>query len=325
MLILTSACVVDSGNGEPTGNASEGAAGIENPAPEAENPSEQEIIASTITSSTDIGHQLQIDVYALEKVGNGLLRLRLGITNNSGSNFRISQGLSDENNPYTANRVTLIDSANQTRHLSFDQSSGDCFCLPFDGPIGSGETVATWVVFPEPPPGIEAMTITTPLTPPLLDVPITDSSEVIENDGLSDPQIIPLTMISDNTEDQTGRTESGDEVSIILSSDVLFETNSADLSSDAQEILEQVATEINDASSSVVNIDGHADNTGSDAVNIPLSQERAEAVETALSEQINRDGVTFEVQGHGSNDPIAENDTEEGQERNRRVSVTFEK
>lgn len=132
-------------------------------------------------------------------------------------------------------------------------------------------------------------------------------------------------MISDDTDDNTGRTESEDEVSIILSSDVLFETNSAELSSNAQEILEQVATEINDASSSVVNVDGYADNTGSDSVNIPLSQNRAESVKSVLSELVTREGVSFEDEGHGSADPIGDNETEEGRERNRRVSVTFEK
>lgn len=132
-------------------------------------------------------------------------------------------------------------------------------------------------------------------------------------------------MISDDTDDNTGRTESEDEVSIILSSDVLFETNSAELNSNAHEILEQVAREINDARSPVVNIDGYADNTGSDSVNIPLSQDRAESVKSVLSELVTREGVSFEDEGHGSADPIGDNETEEGRERNRRVSVTFEK
>ncbi|MEE2053580.1 OmpA family protein [Nocardiopsis tropica] len=163
------------------------------------------------------------------------------------------------------------------------------------------------------------------MTPPIMDVPITQSSETVENSGLEEPEIIPLTMISDNIEDQTGRTENNDEVSIILASDVLFETNSADLSADSQEILAQVATEIDDASAGVVNIDGYADNTGNDSVNLPLSRERAEAVEGTLQELVSREGVTFEVEGHGSADPIADNETEEGRERNRRVTVTFAK
>ncbi|WP_249352003.1 OmpA family protein [Nocardiopsis akebiae] len=169
------------------------------------------------------------------------------------------------------------------------------------------------------------MTVTNPLTPPLLNVPISQSSETIESSGLSEPRIIDLVTITDDLEDQTGRTESNEEVSIILSSDVLFETGSDELSTDAEEILQQVATEIDDASSNTVNIAGHADNTGSESINLPLSRGRAEAVESSLSELITRDGISFEVEGYGSSAPIASNDTEEGRERNRRVSVTFEK
>lgn len=323
LALLSSSCVVaqdsepNPGGEEPPGEPFPTTSG------DPGNP--QGAIASSITSSTSIGGDLQIDIYSLERVGDGLIRLRLGITNKSTERFRISQGLSDENNPYTANAITLVDIKNQNRHLSFNQSNGDCFCLPFDGPIESGATVETWVIFPAPPDEITAMTVITPLTPPLLDVPISESSESIENPNLAAPEILPLTNISDNTEDQTGRTESSEEVSIILSSDVLFETNSSDLSQEAQEILEQVAQEIDDSSSSSVQIDGYADNTGSDSVNLPLSQERAESVESALSELLTREGIKFEVQGHGSSDPIADNNTEEGKERNRRVSVTFEK
>ncbi|MEV2277958.1 OmpA family protein [Nocardiopsis sp. NPDC049922] len=233
--------------------------------------------------------------------------------------------MSDFNNPYTANRITLLDPTNQTRHLSMNQVNGSCFCSSLEENIPAGGTADMWVIFPEPPPDVQAMTVTTPLTPPMLDVPVTDSTESVENSGLADPEIIPLTMISDSLEDNTARTENNEEVSIILASDVLFGSGSADLNADALDILEQVALEIDDASSTVVSIDGYADNTGNNSVNVPLSQERAEAVEGQLVDLVTRGGVEFEVAGHGSADPIADNDTEEGRERNRRVTVTFEK
>ncbi|XKK37773.1 OmpA family protein [Nocardiopsis sp. ARC36] len=323
-LLLTSGCVVASGEAPDTD-------GTQTSAPESESEPSQdpgsspEIIASSTATSTNLGSDLQVDVYALETVGNGLLRLRLGLTNNSGENFLLYSGLSDQENLHTASQITLLDAVNQTRHLSYEQTSGSCFCASTDGNVATGETLDLWVVYPEPPSDVETMTITTPMTPPIMNVPITQSSETVENSGLEEPEIIPLTMISDNIEDQTGRTENNDEVSIILASDVLFETNSADLSPDSQEILAQVATEIDDASAGVVNIDGYADNTGNDSVNLPLSSERAEAVEGTLQELVSREGVTFEVEGHGSADPIADNETEEGRERNRRVTVTFAK
>lgn len=285
----------------------------------------REVIASSTTTSTHLNEDLQVQIYSLETVGGNLLKLSLGIHNNSANDFAIYDALSDPDDPYTASRITLIDTKNKNRHLSFDQSDGNCFCLPFSQNIPAGDSVDTWVVFPAPPPDVESMLITTPITPPILDVPISASTETIENPGLSDEEILDLTTISDNLEDQTGRSESSDEVSILLSSDVLFDTNSSDINLDSDEILMEVAKEIDEASSSVINIDGHADNTGSESINLPLSQERAEEVSSFLSEAITRDGIKFETEGHGSADPIADNNTENGRERNRRVSVTFEK
>ncbi|MFD6949250.1 MULTISPECIES: OmpA family protein [unclassified Nocardiopsis] len=326
ILLLVSGCVVTPEERLPDEEANHDTPQAPTSEPSSSPGGDQEdVIASSITSSTAIGSDYQIDIYALERVGNELLRLRFGVTNKSGKSYFFDDGLSGTKNPYTGDRITLLDPGNRTRHLSMEQNDGTCFCSVLNENIPSGDTADMWVVFPEPPSGVESMTITTPITPPLLDIPITDSSETVGNSGLADPEIIPLTMISDDTDSNTGRTESGEEVSIILSSDVLFETNSAELSPDAQEILEQVAIEINDASSSTVNVDGYADNTGSDSINIPLSQDRAEAVEAVLSELATRGGVSFKVEGHGSADPIGDNDTEEGRERNRRVSVTFEK
>ncbi|MFE9242428.1 OmpA family protein [Nocardiopsis sp. NPDC006938] len=210
--------------------------------------------------------------------------------------------------------------------MSQELSDGSCFCGALSGAVESGTTQDLWVIYPGDGGELDRMTVTTPLTPPMFDIPITEVAESVDTNDLAEPRVLDLTMLSDSVdEDQTGRSESGDEVSIILSSDVLFETGSSDLSDEAQEILEQVAQEIDDASSSVISVDGHADNTGSDSVNTPLSKERAESVEATLNDLITREGVTFEVEGHGSADPIADNTTEEGRERNRRVSVTFEK
>jgi outer membrane protein OmpA-like peptidoglycan-associated protein len=323
ILTVTSACVV-SPDETPEPDATDITS---DPSQEHTEPAEgeQEVIASTTSTSTTLGSDLQINVHALETVNNGLLRLRFEIENKSPENFFLYSGLSDTDNLHSASQVTLIDSINQNRHLSYKQTDGACLCSAIEGTIASGQSVDMWVIFPAPDASVESMTITTPMTPPILDVPISESTETVENSGLSEPEIIPLTMISDNIEDQTGRTESNDEVSIILSSDVLFATGSSDLNSDAEEILAQVATEIDDASSSAVSIDGYADNTGNESINVPLSQERAESVESALSDLITRSGIEFETNGHGSSDPIATNDTEEGRERNRRVSVTFEK
>ncbi|MEU2940368.1 OmpA family protein [Nocardiopsis alba] len=324
LLLLTSGCVTPPEDPQ---------ADIDQPLPPSPDPpghnappEEGRILASSVTTATDLGPDLQIDVYALERLENNFLRLNIGITNQSDERFDLGFGLGDDNNRLSASQVSLVDDQNQQRYLSYSQSDGKCFCNSLEGALEGGDTENLWIIYPEPPADLENMTILTPLTPPLINIPISRSSESLENNNLEDPEILDLTMISDSLEgDQTGRTESGDEVSIILSSDVLFDTNSAELTEESEEILKQVAQEIDDSNSTTVSIDGHADNTGSDSVNIPLSKERAESVESSLSELITREGVTFEIEGHGSADPIADNDTNEGRERNRRVSVTFEK
>jgi len=68
-----------------------------------------------------------------------------------------------------------------------------------------------------------------------------------------------------------------------------------------------------------VAIFGHTDSTGSDAINNPLSVNRAKAVETKLKSL----GVTNikRVEGQGSTNPVADNSTAEGRKQNRRVEV----
>lgn len=321
LIISASGCVTAPDEPHEASNAPS-PSGPENPPNET---NEREVLQSSTTTSTTLGSDLRIDIYSLERLENNLLRLRLGVTNESSNPFDLGFGLSDTQNYLSASNVSLIDDINQQHYLSYRSNDEKCFCNTLSSPIAGGETEDLWVIYPEPPEDIEKMTVVTPLSPPILDIPISESSETVEKNNLSEPKILDLTLISDSLEDQTGRSESGSEVSIILSSDVLFEINSSELTDDATDILAQVAREIDDSSSTVVSIDGYADNTGNDSINLPLSKERAESVESNLADLINREGVTFEVEGHGSADPIADNETEEGRERNRRVSVTFEK
>ena len=68
----------------------------------------------------------------------------------------------------------------------------------------------------------------------------------------------------------------------------------------------------------VIEIDGHTDNTGDAASNLTLSQQRAEAVRVYLIQQ-GADGNMLVAKGFGDTMPIAPNETEEGKFRNRRI------
>ncbi|WP_017539443.1 OmpA family protein [Nocardiopsis halophila] len=106
-----------------------------------------------------------------------------------------------------------------------------------------------------------------------------------------------------------------------LSTDVLFELEESELMAEADGVLDRTAAEIENLGAAEVRVEGHADSSGTDEINDPLSEERAEAVRDALEERIDGD-IAYETEGFGSREPIADNDTEDGRARNRRVTVS---
>ncbi|UYG09334.1 TolC family outer membrane protein [Halomonas sp. M4R1S46] len=112
---------------------------------------------------------------------------------------------------------------------------------------------------------------------------------------------------------------------VTLSADALFEVNSAELSLEAREELRSLAERIRARNDLVrVYIAGHADATGTDAINEPLSRRRAESVGEYLVAQGVSAGL-IETEGFGSRRPVASNDSVAGRRQNRRVEVTLER
>ncbi|WP_355660351.1 TolC family outer membrane protein [Halomonas salifodinae] len=110
---------------------------------------------------------------------------------------------------------------------------------------------------------------------------------------------------------------------ITLSADALFAVNSAELSPSAREELARLATQIRERTDiGRIRIDGHADSTGSDAINQPLSHARADSVADFLVSRGVSAGL-IETRGHGSSRPVASNDSAQGRSLNRRVEITF--
>ncbi|WP_445157443.1 TolC family outer membrane protein [Halomonas sp. E14] len=112
---------------------------------------------------------------------------------------------------------------------------------------------------------------------------------------------------------------------VTLSADALFAVNSAELGPDARQQLAQLSQQIRDRTDLArVFIAGHADSSGSDAINDPLSQRRADSVGDYLAGQ-GVDRSLIETRGYGSRQPVASNSTPEGRRQNRRVEVTLER
>ncbi|WP_298145661.1 OmpA family protein [uncultured Acinetobacter sp.] len=105
---------------------------------------------------------------------------------------------------------------------------------------------------------------------------------------------------------------------------VTFATNSAAIQGQFQTALNDVANVLREDGTSnklALVIHGHTDNTGTDAVNNPLSQNRANSVKNYLAAQgISSSRMT--ARGYGSTSPIAANTTAAGREQNRRVEIT---
>lgn len=115
-------------------------------------------------------------------------------------------------------------------------------------------------------------------------------------------------------------TRDGNQIKLTMPENITFSTGSYVLSPHAQASLEKAAQTLATYNETSITIIGHTDNTGSDAVNNPLSQNRAQAVANYL----NGRGVAanrMSVMGRGSYQPIAPNTTHEGRAQNRRVEI----
>lgn len=86
--------------------------------------------------------------------------------------------------------------------------------------------------------------------------------------------------------------------------------------------LDDLTADLEELGPRAVTISGHTDNQGDTTYNQDLSERRAESVHTALSDSLGGD-FDFDVSGYGETEPVAENDTDEGQARNRRVEIQF--
>jgi len=105
-----------------------------------------------------------------------------------------------------------------------------------------------------------------------------------------------------------------------IPSDISFDTNRSDIKSNFQPILQRFASTLQENPNTRVTIIGHTDSSGSDSVNQPLSVDRASRTRDYLAGRgVNPNRITIE--GRGSREPIASNDSTSGKARNRRVEI----
>ena len=110
------------------------------------------------------------------------------------------------------------------------------------------------------------------------------------------------------------------QLKLNIPSDISFDTGRADIKPNFRPVLDQFAQSLRDNPGSTVRIVGHTDSTGGDAINNPLSVERASSTRNYLADR----GVApnrITVDGRGSHEPIADNNSDAGRARNRRVEI----
>ena len=193
---------------------------------------------------------------------------------------------------------------------------GTCLCSDLGiTDLQGRQSLDLYAVFPAPPAKVARVTVWVPLTVPFVDIAIGSGSagpapgQTVDpgSADLGQPVIRDLVGTSESAEEAVDK--KGDDTRVRIAADVLFALNKADLTPRADTVLKALAQQIDASPSKTVPIDGYTDNSGTDAINNPLSQRRAQAVEDRLKGLVTRQGITYQAAGHGSADPVASNDT----------------
>ncbi|MEV4171792.1 OmpA family protein [Nonomuraea sp. NPDC049709] len=153
-----------------------------------------------------------------------------------------------------------------------------------------------------------------------------DATGAVENLVLPVEDIIGEVESMDGTESET---KQGRQVTVAVTSDVLFALDKWQLTAKARQRLAKVAAKVEaEAAGGVVKIEGHTDDQGTDAYNVTLSQRRAQAVQTVMRGLLTTAGVTLEASGYGESRPkwpnvVEGKPVEKNRAKNRRVEIVF--
>lgn len=119
-----------------------------------------------------------------------------------------------------------------------------------------------------------------------------------------------------------GVQRNGDQIELMMPSDVTFAVNQSTIQPQFYGSLNQVASTLTQYPSTTVDIIGHADSDGAESYNQTLSERRASSVRDYLATQ-GVQTVRMVALGRGEMEPIAPNDTAANKARNRRVQVVL--
>jgi len=110
------------------------------------------------------------------------------------------------------------------------------------------------------------------------------------------------------------------QLKLNIPSDISFDTGQSTIKPNLRPVLDQFAQGLNAEPNAEIRIIGHTDSTGSDAINNPLSVNRAASARNYLTQR-GVDGRRIRIDGRGSYEPVANNNSEAGRAQNRRIEI----
>lgn len=147
----------------------------------------------------------------------------------------------------------------------------------------------------------------------------------VDRDGVPEPsaerieQSVDTYSVEGSVESVAPPETTSQGSTLTIGSDVLFAYASAEVDQTAQAALAAQLDQI--PAGAQVTVEGHTDSRGGDAVNVPLSAARAEAVAAVL--RAGRPDLVLEVAGRGSSEPLAAETDEQAMAKNRRVELSW--
>ncbi|WP_256329393.1 OmpA family protein [Actinomyces ruminicola] len=200
--------------------------------------------------------------------------------------------------------------------------------------VEPGGSVELFPVFGRLPDGVASVDVFLPNVGVALGVPVMDAGAAafdveaaladaeIDESIKSGPFDLNSVVVADDGSSDTEKDEASTTVNV--SGDVLFATDSADLSGEADGVLGSVVEQLElYPSGGQLAITGHTDDVNTDEHNQDLSERRAKAVLDRLGELADLSGWEVSVSGKGESEPRVANDSDENRQLNRRVEIVL--
>jgi outer membrane protein OmpA-like peptidoglycan-associated protein len=165
---------------------------------------------------------------------------------------------------------------------------------------------------------------------PILDAPAPaptlvppDDQEPIDWSEVVEAPVFPFEQYTQELAGAVQTIESTTEVQITLGGDVLFATDSADLTPEAQAALQAAVAHLEGREGGTIDVVGHTDDVNTNEYNQDLSERRAQSVVAALETMIDTSKFDLVASGKGETEPVAPNDSDANRQLNRRVVITL--